>query len=299
MTADGSKQWTFPHIAKDYVDPVVDPKNITQIQIQEGVNYTPETFCFNSCNRSPHLLGFLVWFFFWASVICFFVFISWLIAISFILISLSVICYIVEFFVEKTFRYLWNFNPVQSFSEEVEKIRATDPSIGFGCECYHYETRTVYVTERDAQGNTHTVARTYTEKVVTHRETEYFRYRVCRDVSGDLTKAILQFNAIRVDFTKSWNAGNAETQMAYDRTRSSFISRNIHRDVHFDQWDIFELPGFKQHMLSVVDIEQVPAGLHLCVYMFFGVLFQAVWYRHWLDRVTVLGKYHITKSLFV
>jgi hypothetical protein len=217
-----------------------------------------------------------------------------------VLFILSFIAYVVEFFFEKTFRYLWNMNILESFVDLIERFRKRSPSIVFHCECYHWETRVRIVSYTDSQGHTQTRTETYQEKVVTHRESESFHYSRCEDVSGRLTSMIFEFNTVRVDFSKSWRCGNTETQNAYDRQRGNFISRNEHRDVHFDFWETDEIEGFTEHAMSVVDAKKMAPGINMGVYLFVGlVCYVGVFYRYWLDRVTVFARYHFTKEIYV
>jgi hypothetical protein len=123
----------------------------------------------------------------------------------------------------------------------------------------------------------------------------------CVNISGMLTTRIVEFNFVRadLDFTYNWEAGNPETKNRYDTQRSNFMDRNRNRDTYFDYWDIETIDGFKEHVMCVVDLEKKTPGIHLCVYLLFGVLFLSVIYRYWLDRVSVFARYHFTKQIFV
>jgi hypothetical protein len=66
----------------------------------------------------------------------------------------------------------------------VEQLKRAPPLLSMICQCYHYETRTRYVTEtyteyvnEQSVMRTRTRIETYREKVVTYNGYETFHYR--------------------------------------------------------------------------------------------------------------------------
>ena len=120
------------------------------------------------------------------------------------------------------------------------------PKILFKCECYHYEQ--VEYTVRDSDGNTHT--ETYTEKVVTHRETYSFPYYSFQDVSGlfilnqeKMKNAVF----IKLELDKEINFADNISYYDYLMQKQRFYIRNKNRDTDLDMWEIREIQDFKKY----------------------------------------------------
>ncbi|KAL0484506.1 3 TM domain-containing transmembrane protein [Acrasis kona] len=219
-------------------------------------------------------------------------------------VPITYIVYIIEIMCSSTVSYLRNLLLVEDIVTHINRIRDTAPSIGFHCECYHYETRTrlVSYTHTDSNGRTHLRHRTetYQVKVVSHAESERFHYKKHNDKSGIVTNDLLKYNATRIDFTKQWSPGDAKTLRAYQDQLNNFRRRNERRDTHFNMGETFDIPGYSEKMLAIVDLNKKSYFLTVGWCLFFSlVLLQSWTYRVWMDRVSVKAKYHFNKNVYV
>jgi TMEM151 family len=234
------------------------------------------------------------------------------------------ISYFVESLFAPTLRYLWNLNQVEDIVSYIERLKTYPPEISFHCECYHYETRTRWVTEcyteyeevyeevynsnlqryerrsvRRPVQKYRQVEQTYEEKVVTYQETENFSFSRFEDVSGSVSDDIYQFQATKVDFSKSWQAGDEATSNAYQLKKINFQTRNQNRDRNFDFSEYFDLNNFKTKALSIVDLEKKSIFMHWLIYMFCSIFTFSWFYRKWLEAETVKGNFEFRKVIYL
>ncbi|PRP80031.1 cytochrome p450 family protein [Planoprotostelium fungivorum] len=202
----------------------------------------------------------------------------------------------------ETYNYLKNFVHTDGFFHHIQTMKVTPPTLVFRCECYHYETRTVYGTESytDSNGRSQTrrTTRTETVKVVSFRDSEEFRYSHYDDRSGDLSDGVARFNIVRVEMTQGWVAGDNYTQNEYLGQKNHFICRNQGRDTHFSQWDDFGTPGFRSNMMCALDPTNIPKMLSSTWYILFSLFFLTWIYRIWFDRVSVSARFHFVKAIY-
>jgi len=188
---------------------------------------------------------------------------------------------------------------VEDFVGYVQRMRLVAPLIGFWCECYHYETRYRTVEYTDSQGNRQTRTESYEEKVVTHTESEYFRFNHFDDISGNVTTDILVFLATKVKFSKGWVFGDDRTRYMYEAQKSNFINRNKFRDSHFSSLDLFTIDGFVERKLCLVELSKRSNVMSYKHYLLFSLLLLCSWpYRLWLEKKTVRSRYHFEKRIF-
>jgi len=188
---------------------------------------------------------------------------------------------------------------IEDFFQYVERMKRVLPTIGFACECYHYETRYRTVHYRDSNGNTKTRRESYQEKVVTHRERELFRYQRVDDCSGEVTLDILQFIATKVKFGKSWHFGDDVTKGNYERQESAFIGRNKYRDAHFSNWNVFEMDGFHERKLCLVELSRRSWWMSYAAYLVVSLVLLGSWpFRIWLEGKTVRARFLLSKRVF-
>jgi len=302
--------------------PLEPTKDDTFVQIQNTVNFVPYQHCCG-CNRSPNLIGFFFNFLIWLATIfiltCLLLhlpfmdefnqspfgqlihplFFSFELHVYAIVYPVVYLVYLIDVFCTNSCKYLFNMDIVEDFVGYVERIKQIGPAVGWGCECYHYETRTRTVYYTDSNGNRQSRTETYTEKVVTHSENEYFRYTRFDDVSGSVTTDILVFIATKVKFTKSWDLGDERTRQLYNVQESNFISRNKYRDTHFNSWNLFNIDGFVDRKLCLVELNKRNAAMSYGHYLMYSLLLLCSWpYRIWLENKTVRSRFHFTKVLY-
>ena len=86
--------------------------------------------------------------------------------------------------------YIQNLADSTGTEEFLVTLRQSSGVITFHAVCYHWETRTRTVTERDSKGNTTTKTETYQEKVVTHVGAETYEHGRQVDVSPASIKSV-------------------------------------------------------------------------------------------------------------
>jgi len=211
------------------------------------------------------------------------------------------ILYIIISFCSPTFRYLINKHKADSIHQHMKNLYYTAPTLTFHAECYHYNT--YYYTERDSNGNTHTRSRT--EKVVTHREYENFRFCSWRDVSGlfllDSEKFLQEENSkkvyIKLALDLEFDFADNISRYDYEMQKSQFKFRNIYRDVHMDFSESLDVPGFTPYnMVRISDYR--PACLNCCVYLIFTFLIPlGEFYKMYVNSFCIQQDYTIRKTV--
>jgi len=315
-----------PSAPIDEFTPLIVPKEPSEketfIQIQEGVSFVPYRHCCG-CTRSPNIMGAIFNFTLWCGFL--FLILAFVLRLPFsqnlvssdfgkqflgifvlpdFKIYLGILggiylIYFIDVFCTNTRKYLSNMDYLEDFMTFINRIKSTPPTMGFSCECYHYETRYRTVHYKDSQGNSRTRQESYQEKVVTHRETERFNYREWEDISGNVTQDILVFIATKVKFTKNWVCGDQRTLQIYEEQKGRFIGRNKFRDVHFSFWTFYDINGFQDRKLCIVDLGQSSPHMKFSSYLMFSLLLMCSWpYRMWLEYKTVRSRFHVTKRIY-
>jgi len=297
--------------------PLEPTKDDTFVQIQEGVTFVPYKHCCG-CTRSPNIVGFFFNFLIWISTL---LLLGFLIAFIFekelkdtpyggFFLSIPppiflgiwagiYLFYLIDVFCTNSCKYLKNMDFVEDFVGHVERIKKVAPTIGFWCECYHYETRTRTVHYTDSEGKSQTRTETYEEKVVTHTETEYFTYQNFDDISGHVTNDILVFIATKVKFSKAWSCGDDRTRQLYELAHFNFIERNKYRDSHFSSSNVFRVDGFHERKLCLVELSKRSNIMSYAHYLIYSLCLLCSWpYRMWLENKTVRSRYHFQKRIY-
>lgn len=210
-----------------------------------------------------------------------------LVAFIWVLLYLA---FLAEFWWSSTYKYLRNMNTTQSLRDYMDKLYRTPPSLSISIECYHYETR--YVTYTDSNG--HTQTRTETYPVVTFSDTELVHIVSWVDMSPRLSAGdISSFKATKVVVTNEFSADDNYTEQ-----RSSFISRNQHRDLFYNFRVNYKVEGYKDRLLCYVNSKNKPAMLNLawCCIFHMTIVF-ALPFRLWMGSVSTKVQTGVYKSL--
>lgn len=213
-------------------------------------------------------------------------------------------------------RYLLNLNPIEDVVAYVKRIEAAAPTISFHGECYHYETRTRWVTETYtdyetrhdfSSGRLETVPvtrtrqklETYQERITTHTATEEFKFSAWRDQTRKLSGAIYHYQATRVAFALAVTPGDSETAAAFEAARTAFQDAHKDCDVHFDFSENIRVEGFKPRMLSIVDLSNKSPAMNSATYILFAAIGLGWPYLLWFNHRTVQGTFTFTKTFSI
>lgn len=287
--------------------------NLVQIQIQTDQIFTEKKYCCGYCRRNPRLFLLFTTILIWGSLISSIYFGTRPIwdkpgpeiipfIFSIIVCGFTYINYLLQAFCyNKTLKYLLNIkasgkNDILTY---VEQIKASPPVISMSCQCYHFETRTRLVTENygeyvNGQYVTRTSTRTevYQEIVVTYTGYEVFHHREWLDVSGSLSNELYNHNVVRIDFSKTWTAGDQQTQAAFNYQYDEFKRKYEHRDTYFSSSYDISIQNYKPFVLSVIKEKWY---LSWGAYVIATIFLSSIFYRYWFDRHSVKGNFEFKK----
>lgn len=214
------------------------------------------------------------------------------------MVWLFIICYLIYIVLEllsPTFSYLRHQSGNERMYEKMGQLFSTTPTLQFVCECYHYETRPVEVT--DSKGRKYT--RMERVRIVTHRDDEYLPIYSSRDVSGlfllDMAKASTRRKAfIKLHLQKEINFADAISYSDYLAAKTHFWARNRFRDIHMDFHEYREIPGMKEHNLVQIS-DYRPCGISPLIYFISALLTVCQFYKYYVDAQSVYQHYKIRK----
>ena len=121
----------------------------------------------------------------------------------------------VESFYSPEREYLKNLSSLQSSTTRIESIRTSQPFVGMKAVCYHYETRTRYVSYTDSSGNWQTRMETYQEMVISNTFMEAFHYRFWKDSSETKLNDVRRQGVTKIKMDLHVIFGDTETSGAY------------------------------------------------------------------------------------
>jgi hypothetical protein len=224
---------------------------------------------------------------------------------SLVILGCTYFIYLIDVFCCSTFRFVYNQKKSDELVNYVMRIKKTRPDFIFWGECYHYETRTRLVnetyteqTENGPRTKTRQKLETYTEKVVTHTESENFIYRTSYDDSGMISNDVNTHDVIKITFKKNYRFGNQESEWAYKNQFQYFINRNKCRDVCFDHTETFQISDFKDKILSRNTTDH-STKLTTSYYLAISLLLMCSWpYKIWLENLCYKGEFTVKKIIY-
>jgi hypothetical protein len=200
--------------------------------------------------------------------------------------------YVIYFFCYRSFSYLrHNFNKKTILEDDMKNLFYTPPQLEFHVECYHYETRTSY----SRSGGT----RTRRVKVVTHKESEIFKYYTWRDVSGAFTLKISEANKnhkpfIQLDLILDIDFAEDISRCDYDKQKKSQYDRNRNLDTYISQWEVKKLNGFESYnLVRISDNGGYLIGFYW--YIFFTIIFFVLIYDWYFNYMCIRQDFSIKK----
>lgn len=205
--------------------------------------------------------------------------------------------YLIIEFLSPTARYLIHKRSSEGIKVKMGQLFKARPSIKFYAECYHY--RTIHYTEKNENGEE--VEKTRQEKVVTHRETEYFDYYSVRDISGLLNlncdKAQIKRKCyIKLELKEEMNFADSISVADYEWQKDEFKSRNRSRDEHMDFSESWNLPGITHHnLIKIGDYE--PCTVNCFWYIIFTLFTLAQIYKWHVASFCIYQNYKIRKIM--
>ena len=156
----------------------------------------------------------------------------------------------------------------------VVRVKEDAVQYSWTIQCYHYETRTRFVTETDSEGRTRTRTETYRERVNTHYSACHGRLATA-DVSETFVPATSKLNvALKSELDVRLTP---DFMGAYSRARNQFYSVN-RRDMHQDTHESFSVPSLvKAQRIQWVEGETPCWATDACMYMSALLLMGPCW----------------------
>ena len=259
---------------------------------QQELSKQDDIGCCSGLRESSHCKSF------WITLIIIGFIVTSIIMIEPVFLIGAGICYIlymIEYCCSSTRKYLSNIHDSETVNELMINARNTAPIITWNVQCYHYETRTYWVTVTDSDGRSRQEMRTETVRRNTHYASTQFDYKNWRDISQPwITDTRHQLCKITCD--KSYCFANIETERYYHQRKQQFKRLND-RDVYQDFSESLKIPGMKKKILA----ETNPGGSPCCVNsgcFHFLSFFLCTWcYRCWFSSIVTKRKYLFVKQV--
>lgn len=212
-------------------------------------------------------------------------------------IAILIICAIIyycEAFICSYCSYFMHLSVAAKSYEDIDKMFKSSPLVTMNITCYHYR-RTYRHRSRGGRSSSSS------ERVVTHRSSEEFRYMSWRDISGefklDMSGALKDENVayVLLDLNLAVEFASDGTAEDYSRAKLDFVSRNRY-DRYQDYHQGNSLPSFQDCFLIQVT-DQQPCCFGLGYFIFFGLLtFNAI-YSTYIDCYCHKQKFTVKKVI--
>ena len=196
--------------------------------------------------------------------------------------------------INSTFKALRNRSSIESLHQKVVEMKlGGNPRIVWNIVCYHYETRTRLVTERDSQGRTYTTYETYEERVDTWNASQVFHFDSCIDMSPD-TLNVDAHRYILWTMTKTYDFADDYTRSSYSHQKRVFEEANKWHDTHYSLEENFNIEGFKDQMITSLD-GTFPRAMSVGVYFMSCIFLLELVYSAWLNGFATPQSYKFCK----
>ena len=217
--------------------------------------------------------------------------------ISYVLLIISYLIYIILEFCSTTSKYLRNKKSGQEMYETMGTFFRSPPAITFDCQCYHYNI--VHYSTRDSKGNHH--YHTRHEKIITYTESYTMPYYSARDVSGlfylNCDEAYVKKKRyIKLELVEEVNFADEISYMDYEYYKEQFWKRNRFRDVYMDFKETRKVPGLVHH--NLIKISQAdPCFISFGWFMIFTLFTVVEFYKLYINTFFVYQQFKIRKII--
>lgn len=180
----------------------------------------------------------------------------------------------------------------------IQRVKSWRPLPKIQAKCWHWETRTRSVTDREGRTRTETSQ----EKVYTQTFTETLRVPEWTDTSGEVVQGLHYFPLLQIHFACTWEVGDEQTRQEHDRQRQAVAARAQAADREHD-WSEFLLLGDDngaEHELPHTDMigatgDRLPAWLGWNQYVVATLCGLSWLYRLWLSHNSIKGDFNFNK----
>ena len=219
--------------------------------------------------------------------------------ISAILVFVTYLIVIFEYKSASEIQYIDNLSPSVFAVQRIEAIRATQPSILFRCQSYHYEEKTRKVTYPDAKGNLKTTEMTYQDKVVTNLILEPVSFQYWKDTSTSKLAGINDKGITKIKMTLSVEPGDEETAAAIAEQYYAFQNARRNLDVFVDFSMEKQVPGFEKRLAAYTNNRVKPTWVSSVFYTVATLLCLSWPYRWAFNSITSKTEFAVSKLVYI
>jgi len=214
-----------------------------------------------------------------------------------VVMVISAVFVLFESFLSYELDHIENIMQEESVRDYLQRMRDTAPVITLTIECYHYEQR------RKSKARSHPETYcdsyvTYTEKVVTHRDSHTFPYDHWEDVSTNDMPWLRSPILTRLKIDSFIDFGDAETKRSFEEHKKSFVDSNRHKDEKIGLSVQQEIPGLEPRVLAFTDPAHKTWWISSDVFLCATCLCLTWPYRWFLKAKTRKSYYELKKKIY-
>lgn len=183
------------------------------------------------------------------------------------------------------YRHYFSVNmTIDEFYKHIDKIFKSSPLVTMSIICYRLVRSPA---TRFSNG--------YRYRKITHEQTEEFRYRSWKDITGELRLETSAKPYLLLDLDLLVSLVKDGTQEDYKRTGADFIARNTF-DTHQIYNKLDSLPGFREYILIHI-VDEIPSLFGPGFFTFFGLITLSAVYLSYLDSCCHMQSFTIKKTI--
>lgn len=199
-------------------------------------------------------------------------------------------------------RYLRNIIAYEGTADYVANVTGARPRILMRIRCYHHAGESQGAREGDDLHQLDDVDLDEAEKgeavpgerIYTFQEEREFAFDAWEDLSQPIsfeseTRIVKLKLKTRVGFADQF------TRDKFEEEQARFVAAHRDHDLHYEYETVYEVPHLKPKILSVVNVDQMPAILGYEWYLLFTVCLAGWPYAVWLERRTVKVNHLVKK----
>ena len=198
-------------------------------------------------------------------------------------------------------KYIKNLSTNLFAVVHIEAILATQPSILFRAECYHYEEREIIFIHTGRHGHKHTSVEKFQEKVVSNIIVEAVNFECWKDTSASQLVPIKDKvrTITKIKMTLSVEPGDEETATAIFEQYSAFQNNHRHLDVFVDFSIKKDVRGFKKRLAAYTDYRGKPWWVSSALFMVATLLGFSWPYRWAFKSITCKAEFPVSKLVYI
>jgi len=171
------------------------------------------------------------------------------------------IIYLFECKISGSSSYVSNDLTPYEYANYLNTVKTSAPVLGLKMECYHIKVTTHTTTRVYSNGSTTSSSSSNRNKVVTWTGEVHFPYRACGDLTGEIF-GINEQKFTKLKLEKTYLFETAEGAQRFEEVKRNFIHANQNRDLSYEVFPRFEIPGFHDRVFVKARGASKPAYLN-------------------------------------